>query len=244
MSDVMRIFLDLAQVLTPYGHEHLLHRYIPMPHRIDSFGNVFVQVGQSPTVMFASHMDTYPLIDDVGPVDIRWSRGMLATDGTTNLGADDRAGMALMIDMINHNVPGLYAFFVGEELGRLGSIYAAEHWSANRYIDTVRGVVAFDRRGTTSIITHQRGIETCPTPTAQRIASALNAHGMNYAPDPTGGSCDSRSFVGIGQIDICTNISVGFYDEHTVHERLDISHLTRLSVAARAVNWSDLTSYS
>ncbi|MBL0321420.1 MAG: M28 family peptidase [Ignavibacteria bacterium] len=133
-----------------------------MPHRIDSFGNVFVQVGQSPTVMFASHMDTYPLIDDVGPVDIRWSRGMLATDGTTNLGADDRAGMALMIDMINHNVPGLYAFFVGEELGRLGSINAAEQWGANRHSDTVRAVVAFDRRGQRNI-THQRGIETCPT---------------------------------------------------------------------------------
>ncbi len=242
MSDVIRIFLELAQVLTPQGHEHLLHRYIPKPRHIDSFGNVFVTVGRDPTVMFTSHMDTYPLFDDARSVDIRWSGGMLATDGSTNLGADDKAGMALMIDMINHNVPGLYAFFVGEELGRLGSINAAEQWGANRHIDTVRAVVAFDRRGTTSIITHQRGEETCPTPTSQRIASALNAHGMNYAPDPTGGSSDSRSFFGVGQIDICTNISVGFQDEHTVNERLDIDHLTRLAAAARLVRWEEIVS--
>ncbi|MBK6419316.1 MAG: hypothetical protein IPF79_09025 [Ignavibacteria bacterium] len=108
----MRIFLDLAQVLTPYGHEHLLHRYIPMPNHIDSFGNVFVMVGRAPTVMFASHMDTFPLFDDARSVDIRWSRGMLATGGFANLGADDKAGMALMIYMINHNVPGLYAFLL------------------------------------------------------------------------------------------------------------------------------------
>ncbi|MBK6419317.1 MAG: hypothetical protein IPF79_09030 [Ignavibacteria bacterium] len=65
---------------------------------------------------------------------------------------------------------------------------------------------------------------------------------MSYAPDPTGGSCDSRSFFGIGQINICTNISVGFHDEHTVHERLNIDHLTRLAAAARAVDWDEIVS--
>jgi hypothetical protein len=45
---------------------------------------------------------------------------MISTDGTTTLGADD-TGVSVLIWMMKHNIPGLYYFFIGEEVGCIGS---------------------------------------------------------------------------------------------------------------------------
>jgi hypothetical protein len=45
---------------------------------------------------------------------------MISTDGTTTLGADDKAGVSVLIWMMKHNIPGLY-YFIGEEVGCIGS---------------------------------------------------------------------------------------------------------------------------
>jgi hypothetical protein len=45
---------------------------------------------------------------------------MISTDGTTTLGADDKAGVSVLIWMMKHNIPGLYYFFIGE-VGCIGS---------------------------------------------------------------------------------------------------------------------------
>jgi hypothetical protein len=38
----------------------------------------------------------------------------------------------------------------------------------------------------------------------------------------------------------CTNISVGYYSEHTVNEQQDINHLIDLCVACVSVDWESL----
>ena len=39
----------------------------------------------------------------------------------TILGADDKAGMVILLYMIEKKIPGLYYFFIGEEVGCIGS---------------------------------------------------------------------------------------------------------------------------
>lgn len=57
-------------------------------------------------------------------------------------------------------------------------------------------------------------------------------------PDNTGVYTDSAEFTHV--ISECTNISVGYYKEHTVMEHQDIEHLIKLCLAVVKVDWESL----
>jgi hypothetical protein len=57
-------------------------------------------------------------------------------------------------------------------------------------------------------------------------------------PDDTGVYTDSAEFVHV--IPECTNISVGYYKEHTHFEHQDIDHLVRLCIAVCKIDWEIL----
>jgi hypothetical protein len=61
------------------------------------------------------------------------------------------------------------------------------------------------------------------------LCDELNKSGMSYIKDDGGVYTDSAEFV--DYIPECTNISVGYYSEHTVNEKQDINHLIDLCVA-------------
>ncbi|UTR14519.1 M20/M25/M40 family metallo-hydrolase [Salipaludibacillus sp. LMS25] len=82
-------------------------------------------VKHSDTIYFTSHMDTVVPGRDVNPV---IEDGYIASDGTTILGADDKAGLAAMLEAIKllkeKNIPhGTVQFVitVGEESGLVGA---------------------------------------------------------------------------------------------------------------------------
>lgn len=134
--------------------------------------------------------------------------------------------------MIAAGKPGRYLFFVGEECGGIGSsafVLDNPTFSANM-------VVSFDRRGTDDIITHQGGTETCSQAFANALGHALNKQpGFKYEPSDEGIYTDSKEFSAI--VPECTNVSVGYYSEHTSHERQDLQHLLKLRDAVIAVDW-------
>jgi hypothetical protein len=59
-----------------------------------------------------------------------------------------------------------------------------------------------------------------------------------YSPDDTGVYTDTAEFT--DDIPECTNISVGYYNEHGDRENLDIIHFAALAVAASKVDWDAL----
>jgi hypothetical protein len=61
---------------------------------------------------------------------------------------------------------------------------------------------------------------------------------LYYKPDNTGVYTDSAEFVDL--ISECTNISVGYYNEHTETEKQDIEHLKKLCLAVCEISWEDL----
>lgn len=140
------------------------------------------------------------------------------------LGADDGAGVWMLLEMIRHGVPGTYLFHRGEERGGIGS-----KWIARNHADwlaTFDFAIAFDRRGTTSIITEQGPGETASDGFARSMAAVLNPHGLELEPDDTGLFTDTANYADI--IPECTNISVGYENEHTEHELLDTEYLNLL----------------
>lgn len=235
--NIKETFLRLTNHTYPHGHEEKLFEFLPMDIlQKDKFGNLFIQIGES-DVMFTSHLDTATSANT--PVKHVFEGNIIKTDGKSILGADDKAGVTVMLYMISKNIPGLYYFFLGEEVGCVGSKKVSSEHSKEK-IAGIKKVISFDRRGTGSIITHQASSRCCSDNFGKELAKLLNEaeSTFDYKIDPTGVYTDSAQFVKI--YPECTNISVGYYSEHTHMERQDISHLEKLAEACTKIDWVSL----
>ena len=234
--NIKETFLQLTTRTYPHGYEHQLFDKLPQNLEMDEFGNLFIKIGDS-DVMFTSHLDT--ATSALTTVNHVFEGDIIKTDGKSILGADDKAGVTIMLYMIENKIPGLYYFFLGEEVGCLGSKKVAEKHRQEK-LDYIKKVISFDRRGTDSVITFQSSSRCCSEKFATELSTQLNLanDGFKYKNDPTGIYTDSAQFVSI--YPECTNISVGYYSEHTHSERQDIAHLEKLAKACLKVDWSSL----
>lgn len=239
-KDVRTTFISLVTKTYPHGHEEEVMDFLPKLDK-DSVGNYYKIIGDNPTTMFTSHLDTadrkqvstnlYSIKDENGDE-------IIYTDGSSILGADDKAGVAVMLYMMSNNVPGLYYFFMGEERGGIGSGLLSSVYEETPYLKNIVRCVSFDRRDVCSVITSQLGRVCCSNEFGSSLCKEYKSHGINLSLDPTGIYTDSASF--LDQIPECTNISVGYYNEHTGKEKLNISYLERLAKASIKVNWDSL----
>lgn len=230
-------FLRLTSKTVPYGYEDkfvsdVMTLLFPEDIEKDKHGNYFYKIGNSRTI-FASHIDT--VSKEYISVVTEIEGNIVRSDGKTNLGADDKAGMTVMLWMIRNKIPGLYYFFIGEEVGCIGSGLVAKYEDIRGNYDRV---ISFDRRGTDSIITYQSSSRCCSDKFADSLARELNKSGMFYLKDKNGVYTDSAEFTDI--VPECTNISVGYYNEHTKNEYQDLKHLEKLAIACTKVDWESL----
>lgn len=229
--NIKKTFLKLTKKTYPYGFEDELQCYLPKGYVKDIHGNYYYKIGESRTA-FTCHLDT--ACKSQVNVSHRIENNKISTDGTSILGADDKAGMTVMLYMIDKKVPGLYCFFIGEESGCIGSGKASDDtWFTN-----YDRMISFDRRGTSSIITYQSYKRCCSNEFANALAAQLNQGKLHMSPDDTGVYTDSAEFTGV--IPECTNISVGYYNEHTNREYQDIEHLINLCLTCVKVDWESL----
>lgn len=229
-------FLELTSRTYPHGTESEIFPLLGEGLQADEFGNLFIKIGES-DVMFTAHLDTAtPALTEVNHV---FEGNIIKTDGKSILGADDKAGVTIMLNMIENNIPGLYYFFLGEEVGCIGSRKVATVQKENK-IEGINKVISFDRRGNNSIITYQSGARCCSDTFGSALSKALNDvdSTFKYENDDTGILTDSVQFVSIYAE--CTNISVGYQHEHTFSEKQDIEHLTKLAEACLKVDWNSL----
>lgn len=236
---VMRIietFLKLTSRTYPHGTESELFNLLPDYLDFDEFGNRYVQIGNDPTCMFTSHLDTATAQNaDVTHI---MDGKICKTDGTSILGADDKAGVTIMLWMIFHKIPGLYYFFLGEEVGCVGSKALATKLKTDK-IESITKVISFDRRGYDSVITFQASTRCCSDNFANALSEQLNKNKcFNYKPDPSGIWTDSAQFVKI--YPECTNISVGYKNEHSFIESQDLEHLEQLADTCLKIDWDSL----
>jgi len=235
---IKKNFLKLTKKTYPYGDELDLKEEGLLLDCLeeDHYGNFFVKIGELRTI-FASHLDTVGhMQEDV--VHVIDKDQVVRTDGHTILGADDKSGVVLMYWMIKHKIPGLYYFFVGEEVGCFGSGQVSAY-EANEIKGNYDRIISFDRKGTDSIITFQSSYRTCSEEFSKALAKELNTtEGFKYKSDDTGSYTDAAEFTSL--IPECTNLSVGYYAQHTNAERQDLIHLTKLADALLKVDWESL----
>jgi acetylornithine deacetylase/succinyl-diaminopimelate desuccinylase-like protein len=180
-------------------------------------------------VLFSCHIDTVHAAADTpeNPVLFDPELKLYYKDDNTPLGADDGAGVWLMLELIDAGVPGAYIFHRGEERGGIGSSQLADEHT--ELLDEFKFAIAFDRRGTTSVITHQGRGRCCSDAFAQAMADQLNQGGLELRPDDTGIYTDTAEY--IRRIPECTNVSVGYDCEHSGAEYLDVEYLLKLRAA-------------
>ena len=196
--------------------------------------------GDSKT-LFSSHLDTVHRTP--GKQVIGWDEEtslFYKPESKTDdqcLGADDGAGVWLMLEMIDEGVVGEYIFHYGEERGGVGSTGMVDFFPD--YLKTFSRAIAFDRRGNNSVITHQGWGRCCSDTFGDALADALNSVSkLVMRNDETGIFTDTANYIEL--IPECTNLSCGYEAEHTKGETLDFEFLSQLRDACLLIDWEAL----
>lgn len=203
---------------------------------IDAAGNVHVDLRTLPEhrSMFTSHTDTVHSGGGINKVRVDGKKWR--ADKGAALGADDGVGNAIMVEMINANVPGYYVFFRGEERGGQGSKWLSKNMP--ELFDDIDRAIAFDRADYYDVITHQAGGRCCSNEFAQDLANHLSTESSWYLPCSGGVYTDTAEFTDI--IPECTNLSVGYKHQHGDMEWLDVEFASALCQRCLVVPWDTL----
>ena len=125
--------IDLIHIPSTSGHEEIIQDHLAqflasygLPTTIDRSGNLISTLtGQGTPLLLNAHMDRVPPGLGHQPV---LRDGILFSDGTTNLGADDAAGIAVILEIVRRAIeqdlphpPLVIVFTVQEESGMCGA---------------------------------------------------------------------------------------------------------------------------
>lgn len=138
---VVNRFEALVPIANPSGSEEAIRTYIQTvlnaagvsDQTVDKAGNLFVRVPgdtAKAVIMLSAHMDSVPPCEGIVPVrDTRNGRPIIRSEGRTILGADDKSGIATILELVsqlaNHhfkdNHPLELFLSTGEEVGLTGA---------------------------------------------------------------------------------------------------------------------------
>lgn len=238
---------DLLDIHAPSGKEKPVRRYLkPILDElmdsveIDTYGNLLatktIGNGRGAVVMLSAHMDTVRGVqpDKIVIEDSGVYTAQLPSGKQTVLGADDRAGIAIVLEVIR-NIPESFngvvkvAFSREEEIGCVG----AERMNPSFYQDVDLAIVC-DRKGSRDIVAGS-GYAFCSNMVGQFLEGVGELADMDYKC-VEGGTSDACTFSESGINSV--NLSVGYYGEHTAKETLvfkEMRDTAKLIVQAFAV---------
>lgn len=233
LPDAEKRLVDMLTYKRPHGSKSerkFINRFIrPLGVREDGFGNLIKVVGNSP-VLWSCHTDT--VHKSAGRQSVHLSGdGWLSAPHSDCLGADCAAGVWIMSEMIRLGIGGTYVFHRDEESGGHGATWITNN--TPELLKPIKYAIAFDRKGFGSVITHQFGSRGCSEAFANALSHEL---GEGWAPDDGGTFTDTAMY--FEHVPECTNISVGYVDQHTRYEKLYLPFLVDLlgSIAALDVD--------
>lgn len=228
--------LTMLRTMRPAGsaaeREFVAQWVAPLGTEADDYGNHWLTIGDSP-ILWSCHTDT---VHRVGGVQhVGFADGCAYVTRSDCLGADDTTGVWLMRQMIAANVPGTYVFHRDEEIGGVGSQWVLQN--AMDRLARFQFAIAFDRMGYDDIITYQMD-ECASDEFAASLAAAL--YPLHY--DATDGIfTDTANYLSL--IPECTNISVGYHNQHTACEWLDVDFAMVLCDRLCSADFSTLRAF-
>jgi hypothetical protein len=195
---------------------------------VDDESNVYVPPTGDDSVLFVAHTDTVDLASN-------GDRELTVTETTVSLaagqsnrclGADDGAGIYVLLQLIMAGVEGGYLFTTGEESGGIGVM----HFIGNNETELTRYdmCLEFDRFGYNEIITNQSPGDCASMDFAETLSDILNATNeeFKFAPSEGGIYTDNADLSEF--IPECVNVAIGYQGHHTQNEWLDFVHVEDL----------------
>lgn len=155
----------------------------------------------------------------------------LLNEDVACLGADDGAGLAVMLNLMASGVLGGYCFTTGEEVGGVGAEAVLQH--AEPFLKQYDFAVEIDRRGTKDMVYEQSVGECASKAFAQWLVDEL---GMGHELSNRGSYTDVATFAEV--IPENVNIASGYINAHSADEQVLLPYLDQLADALRKVDWS------
>ena len=206
----------------------------------DIHGNYIHIVGDKPNLCFTAHHDTVHKTEGLQKLVVANDVVSVADSTVSNcLGADCTTGIYIMLSMIDYDVDGVYVVHAAEEVGCRGSAALINDYVYNdkfHWLSHIDAVISFDRYGDKSVITHQMGLRTASDDFAKSFSDAVNLPQLKA--DDNGSYTDSNEYQTV--VSECTNISVGYYNQHTKNETQDLEYLDILVENLVNADWSKL----
>jgi putative aminopeptidase FrvX len=194
---------------------------------VDEFGNLLASkkcgTGEGATVLLSAHMDTVRGVKkDKAIIERDGIYTAILSDGKNGvLGADDRAGIAIILDVLR-GIPESFngtvkvAFSREEEIGCIGAYHIDKFF----YQDTDLAIVV-DRRGNRDIVVGSHNAFCC-----DNVGLFMEECSTKIKKDyecVEGGTSDACVFSenGINSV----NLSAGYQNEHTTKEFVSIHNM-------------------
>lgn len=162
------------------------------------------------------HTDT---VRDIHPTEIRKSGDIWTNaDPKALLGADDRAGCYIVKELLTRDdTRYMYLIFDKEEVGGIGSSNFAKTDAAEVASEYISCFVGLDRKGLNEVALY--GYES------KEFLDCFHDDDMDGAwVEEVGSFTDASNLA--GELNrCCVNLSVGYNNEHTAYEHLNLSYL-------------------
>lgn len=147
------------------------------------------------------------------------------------LGADDGAGLAVMLNLLATGTIGGYCFTTGEEVGGVGASDVLDQ--AESFLKQYSYSIEIDRRGETDMVYEQSVGECASKDFAQWLCDSLN---MGHKPSDKGSYTDVATFAEV--IPENVNIASGYINAHSADEQVSLPYLDNLAKAIKGLDWS------
>ncbi|MBA2176198.1 M20/M25/M40 family metallo-hydrolase [Halobacillus locisalis] len=191
--------------------------------KVDDYGNLMgrkaFRSGNGPTILLNAHLDTARSFCEGRRI---VKEGAIWRSSAGILGADDRAGLAVLLETLkrlhatNFNGTVKILCTVEEEVGLLGARHVDES-----FLWDVDAAFVLDRRGSGDIVTSCGGYEPfCDEAFGEWVEQTAGQYSHSDWACTTGGSSDARIWASRGVQTV--NLSVGYHMEHTDDECLDV----------------------
>src|SRR4051794_16885802 len=226
---LLQTFLELVAVDSPSGHEQVIGdlletRFADLGCETtrDDIGNlVAIYPGRRDgTILLSTHMDTVG--PDTGIRPIIGDDGVIRTDGSTILGADDKSGIAGCLELLTllgahpeWSCPTIeFVCSVGEEVGLVGSRHLAVE-----ALNATHGYV-FDTAGVMGSITYW-------APTAVDVTVTFTGRKAHAGVEPEKGidairvAAEAVAAMPLGRIDEETVANIGVFSSGDVRNVVD-----------------------
>lgn len=208
-------------------YTYLLERFKHVDAMRHRYGAGIVIEITGGTAIFCSHLDTIHQNNKVRDIRI-YNDELFCVGG--ECGGDDRCGVAVMIQMIELSIPGLYVFTFNEERGMVGMDNIIDLLLPSYDTYNYTAVICIDRMNDNNIILHNADVKM------------IRVHDC-YPYFPAHGSVtDGFNLADELQLP-AINLSCGYYAPHTVNDYVILPELENLlNTCVNYMDWiADIT---